>query len=328
MPADEIIKVKLPQLQPFEGVAQPNDKIFLYDESDGILKHADVSQLPFTDGGGGGGGDVTPAASASFKVRTTSTLNPKYEYDAESNNVIITDLRLIGKTDYPVRSTQTLGGDFRDDSLEYNPDDGKVIIKNFRLDTIEHITIDVNTIGNDTYTDLMNDIAELKRQQAPFTPTPTGPNFGAVWFRGDLATLAGTGWQECVEMRGLIPMGKKTSDEDYNKTIGTTIGSKVFKIDSIDKLPKHRFFSVVNQDASGDSFPYEIGRMISNIRSMIKSWAKPGSGKESYYLYGSTEDNIEPTLSPTNYLGKETPDDIKHIPECLIGHWIEYVGIE
>lgn len=321
-------KKKIPQF-PYANRPLANaDKVLIWGDAEGRTLYGNIGDLPFTNGSGGGG--TGTALGSPFPVRVSDI---SYSYNAGTNTTTITDVRLIGKTDYAVIATQLGGNEFPDNLITYNALAGSVTIAAFQLDADAKLRIYADgVVGSGLLAFMASMQAQLTlmaQYMAPFKVTALGPNGGKVWFTGNIATLAGTGWQECIAMRGKFPMGVNPNDADpLFSVVGATGGSKSHVIASVNNLPSHSFFTVVNDGITTNSFPDQIGRALTALRSMITSWSKPNSGgKESYVLYGAAADGIAPTLSPTNIIGKDTPDAIVNMNPYLVGTWIEFIGL-
>ncbi|MEO7212663.1 hypothetical protein [Mucilaginibacter sp.] len=302
----DVIKIKMPESPPFaEGITPTGDDlVWVWGIDDGILRKCKISDLPFsTSGGGGGGADPGITNPNPFMVFTSSD---NYAYDADTNTVIVSDVRLKGRVQYPVYVSQAGGGEVNPAIIGYeeiDPEDdtkGRFTLTGFQLDEGAHLTVIVpvnQNAGDSSLTQLTADVAELKRMMAPFTPTITGANGGKAWYTGDLNDLAGTGWQECVEMRGYFPMHRVEGDADFGGNVGTDGGAKGVKM--------------------------TLGNLISHVHNFIKIQTQ-GSGVTSGYVRGAVQGN---DTKATEATGSADPDPIKTIPPFLIGHWIEYVGI-
>lgn len=102
-----VTQVRIPDLQPLGRNINGNDLIPIWDSIAGITKQMAANQLPGGGGVIGGGGDGTAgniytALGSPFKVRNYDS---NYTYDAVNDKVIISDIRLLGKTDYIVSAT-------------------------------------------------------------------------------------------------------------------------------------------------------------------------------------------------------------------------------
>lgn len=272
---------------------------------------------------------VSPEQAGSGRLNVFSVKNTDPSYNNTSGSVVITDSRLIGKVDYIVQCTQFGGGVFRPDQVTYNAIDGKVTISFDALqdDELIWITIPMGLSADPDYSALTAQIEQLQIMMAPFMPAGGQPGKAKLWWPASAGDIP-EGWQECVGMRGMLPYGIDPADADFNKTAGQTIGDKNLTITSTDQLPRFRLFTVVNQSLSSTQLPSALGRAVSNVRSIILSYLKTSSGgPESYALCGSDANNVEPTLSPTSYMGKQAPDSLKNLPRGIAGRWIEFAGI-
>lgn len=222
--------VRIPALAPLGRAAAAGDLVPIWDGVEGATRQVDVSELPGTDGGGGGG-TVTTSPSP-FKVYTGSA---NYSYDGGANTVKVLDARLLNKTGYPVFATQD-NMELDDSQLTYNavdPDDdtkGSVVIANFQLDIASHLTITVpsslDPTGDAIYAALLADVALLKQIAAPFMTTALGANGAKVWWTGGAIPA---GWQECVAMRGLLPLAQDSGSADPRLTaaLGSSGGASL-----------------------------------------------------------------------------------------------------
>jgi len=276
MPEVPHITIKLPNLNPLGRQAQADDLMFIWDSVKGELVRCSVSDLPFGSGGGGGSGEPGVYLGSPFKVRTTSPSMAIVENPAGVFNTVITDLRLIGKSDYIVNSTQLNNAAFRDADVIYDSVNGKVTIKNFVLLAGEFVNLYPDGIpqssggsGGADLQALLDRIELLELMAAPFKPTPTGANGGAVLFMRPLSEIP-TGWEEVVEMRGRMPLGLDPGDDDF-KTLGKAGGTKTRTL-TIGNLPKHSFTYLSpsgNGSASGNRDNHPDGPMVERQTATI-----------------------------------------------------------
>lgn len=254
-----------------------------------------------------------------FKVRNTDA-----SYAIDGDDAIITDQRLIGATE-PVITCTKDNREYRDSELVIDAVAGTVKILGFySMDPDDHISVIVPSIIKtaDTVDALIPIITELQKYAAPFSAG------GGMILWNKPAALIPAGWQEVEEMRGMLPMGCDPDDADFKPEWTKTGGTKTHKIDSTDKIKKFSLFTVVDQTVNTDSHPATTGRSLSGIRSFIKYWFKLDAiGKESYELYGSDADNVQPTLSPTSAIGKDDPDAINHLNPYRIVTYIEPIPV-
>lgn len=246
--------VKLPQLEPYQGIIQPDDKLFVWEKDTAKLKQADVSQLPSSGTGGGtGGGTNIGTNPATFKIRITDP-----QCSIIGTDTVINDNRLLGFTDYPVRATQLNNAAFRDNELEYDSFNARVTLKNFILMASEFVVIEApgykNTAdGGGSFSSLLARIEKLEMIAAPFMLTENGVNGGVMIWKKP-ANLIPAGWQEWGPGRGKTLIGNDPNDPDFD-TIGKTGGEKKHTL-TIDELPSHNHQYLgftVNQSGGGDS---------------------------------------------------------------------------
>jgi len=261
----EHVTVKLPQLEPLDRSAVADDLLFIGDHTTGELKSCKVSDLPFGTGGGGGGSDVY--LGSPFKVRNTDEILTQTESPAGKFNTVITDLRLLGKTDYPVNTTQLNNSAFRDGEIEYDSLNGKVTIKNFLLKDGEFITLYPDGIPqtpstNADFATLIEKLELFEMILAPFIPTVTGANGGAIPFFRPFNEIP-IGWEEVVEARGRTLVGLDTSIDEF-KTVGLSGGKRLYKL-TIGQLPKFSFKYLApagNGSATGNKDNHPDGPLI------------------------------------------------------------------
>jgi microcystin-dependent protein len=112
----------------------------------------------------------------------------------------------------------------------------------------------------------------------------------------------GVGTFALPDLRSRFIVGYNSTDVDYN-AIGNKAGSKTHQL-TIGEMPKHRFFTIVDDIHAGGFFP----TAPSAFSSVLRAWDKNDAtvGRESYFLGGSV---IEPTLGRTNELGNDEAFD-------------------
>lgn len=259
--------IKLPQLEPYNGIIQPDDKIFIWEALTGILKQANVSQLPFgsgvagggTGGTGGTGGGTGAVKPATFKIRIT---DPQYSFNGI--DTVINDSRLLGFVDYPVRATQLNNAAFRDNELVYDSFNATLTILGFNLQQGEFLVIDAPGQANNsggTYSALIARLEALERISAPFLPDPVAGVNGGMVLWNKAVGLIPAGWQEVVDWRGRLPVGLDLNDLLYD-VVGKQGGSKVTKIET-NNLPDFTF----NYDGINPAITYKRGTTGSNFLS-------------------------------------------------------------
>lgn len=299
MPGDDVIKIKMPQSPPYDDGTAPavTDLVWIWDLGTGKLRQAPINTLPFS---ADGGGSVVTMPSP-FMITNTS---PQYSYDAGTNSITIEDTRLLNKSQYPVSTTQFGGGDLKLQDITYkaisDDDDtkGAVVISGFALADGEHITITVpGSAGSDdpVYAALLADVAELKKMTAPFKPTGLGPNGGKVWWPSD--NDIPDGWQECVAMRGLVPVGQDTGQAEF-AAIGASAGAKSVKLVAAN-IPELS----VDLDRPKKIADIDRGRDVSD-------WSV---------------DDVE-TVTLTVGTADADMVNVNVMNPYLVGIWIEYVG--
>lgn len=327
-------KIKMPNSPSYPAGAAPiaDDLLWVWDTTTQTLRQSKISALPFsTDGSGGGGGTVTNLGSP-FAVRSTDA---SYVPNNDGS-CTITDVRLIGKTDFAISSTQLNIADFEDGQVTYDPDNGKVTIANFQLDPGEKIRIYADGVVSDQLaafmTTMQAKMTKYDQMLAVFTPTALGATRARVWWTGPISEIP-VGWVVDTDQSGKIPIPQDTTDDDFKGNPGTPVGSKDLVIASTDNLPKFSLFTVVDDMLSTPGHPSSIGRGLSNALSMIRYFLKTAGGlnnqpgTETYELAGALDNTKIPTLSPTSPIGKANPDALKNIPQGIIGVWIKYNGV-
>jgi hypothetical protein len=297
--ADEpLITATIPQLPAYNDAVSTDDLITVFDVSTGTTRRTPVNKLPFSPGGGGG--TVTQLGSP-FPVRNIDSI---YHYDNVTGNSTITDVRLLGKSDYAVTCTQLGGGEFRDDMLQYNADAGSVTIIGFQLEHGEKIRIYADGVVTSAINALIGQISILSQICAPFLNGPTGAGGGKVlWMKA--ASLIPAGWQECIAMRGVVPIGFDPTDADFNKAVGTPGGAKTAKLTAAN-LPAHihQYRGTKFSGAAGDIEDAGLQAKRDNDLNLYK---------------GSTYD--------TSAAGNADPDAFSILPPNRIVYWIEFIGL-
>ncbi len=222
--ADEHTTVKLPQLPsyPSDEVIKSDDMLYVWNSQSGQLQHAKVEQLPFSFGGGGG--PVTHLASP-FMLKIGNE-----QISVVGNDTVISDTRLLGKTNYPVSSTQLNNSSFREDEVVYDDENGTVTILNFQLQSGEWIIIfpagvPDNSSGG-SLQPILDRLAELEAIVAPLRPTVSGANYARMWWTGPLPLPAG--WEEDTDWRDYTPIhapnnsviGQPVTGSSNTRTLG------------------------------------------------------------------------------------------------------------
>lgn len=249
-----LIRVKLPDLPLLSSdipatiprPIQSGDLLYIWDGVKNILTRADYSQLPETSSGGGsgGGGNVNVALGSPFKVRNG---DDTYTYDADTNTVTISDIRLVGKSDYAVFASDN-SNEFEnydavnnpDGQLEYDDVNGICTIHNYQLADNRHITIYADGIVNDQLTaylvSLQNKITTYDKVIAPVIYQIAGSTTyaGVAWPWRRPASEIPAGWSECTDLRGKTVIGQDPSDvwdainnvNGLSQSVWTIVGNK------------------------------------------------------------------------------------------------------
>lgn len=298
--ADEHITVKLRQLTPYPlDTVLGEDGIYIWEQATGILRQANVSQLPFSSGGGGG---TQTLVGSPFKARVMDAGVTVTEVTPGYFETTIEDIRLINKTDYPVSSTQLNNASFRDSEITYDAVNGTVTIKNFRLITGESVIlypdgIQTPSSGGGSLTDLIRRVSKLELMAAPFVENVLGAGGGRViWNRP--ANEIPAGWVEDTDFRGRTIIGLDSNDTDFN-TIGKTGGSK----DVIMTLP-----NLIDHD---------------HEYSFYQS-PRPGSGTAN----NAYADTLSLGTRRTGKTGSSTPEPMNILNPYRIVFVIKFVGVE
>lgn len=210
------ITVKLPNLPayPSHEPIKGSDMFYVWNAAAGQLQHANVNQLPF--GSGSGGGVVTMIGSP-FKVNVESE-----QVSLDDGNTIISDSRLLGKSGYPINTTQLNNSTFRNNEVVYDAENGTVTILDFVLQSSEEISLfpeGVSTAaGGGNLQPILDRLASLEAMVAPFVPLSGGSNYARVWWTGGIDTIP-VGWIEDTTWRDYTPIHANSASQ-----IGTTTG--------------------------------------------------------------------------------------------------------
>lgn len=299
----DLITIKTPQSEYLGRQAASADLLWIWDTERGELRQCKISDLPFGAGGGGGTGDPTVMLGSPFKLRLgDDQVTIDYDDVTKTYKTVISDLRLVGKDDYPISTTQLNNACFRDDQLVYDALLGKVTINNFNLQSNEVIILYPDGItatapsDGGSYTELQDQITEIKRMLAPFVPTLTGA-FGGMVLWGRPASEIPEGWQEVTAWRGRIPIGVDVTDEDIN-LIGKLFGAKTYTL-ATENLPDF----TIN------------GKGFQSISNNWRSGGAPSPGN----------DTGRETDREFSYNGGKAPFNI--VPPVRTVLFIQYVGV-
>jgi len=243
------IKLKMPQSPVYADGDAPavEDLVWVWDESTSVLRQAPISSLPFSSGGGGGGVSG-PISAFPIHVRFGDAAMTVVGADT-----VITDARLIGKTDYIVTTTQGALGEFNDAQLELDGELGTATILGFTLDDGEKISIIASAITEDAgtiaYEALIARITLLEQIAAVFTPSALGARGGMVLWNKPVGEIP-AGWQEVTDWRGRLPIGYDPGDADFN-AIRTKVGGAKTHMLTIDEMPAHTHDLTFDSPAEG-----------------------------------------------------------------------------
>lgn len=282
---DPVITVKLPALPLLVGDIEPDDKIFVFDSSAGMLKHAEVSQLPFGTGDGGSGGSsiILPAT---FVIENTSDA-----YSFSGGNTIITDTRLLGASGYAVRTTQLNNAAFRYDELVYDSVTGVLTISDFELQDNELLIIDApgkasGGSGGGSYEDILARLIFLEAIAAPFKPTALGIKGGMILWRRP-ANQIPAGWAEVIEWRGRLAIGWNPDDPDFAIN-GLTTGGEKKHTNTLEEMVPHDH----DYTSPNTSINYKRGTTGSELLSPSKNAKTSKTG--GIVIVGSPEKVAKP----------------------------------
>lgn len=309
----DVITLNMPATTPLDRNAVDGDLIWIYDSLLGKLRRCNISDLPFGSGGGGGGGTGTLLGSP-FKMRlgdpgvTIVTVSPGVF------NTEISDLRLVGKTDYPVSTTQLNNAAFRDEELTYNSVTGKVTIKDFSLNAGEVVILYPDGVApssggssGGSFDALQNQIDEIKNMLAPFIPSVSGNTFGRVWWTGTAEDIP-AGWVIDTAWAGYLPLAMNPNDDDF-KVIGDTGGTKTHTNTEEEMVP-HSHAAQGNPGIGNNYKSGGSGSPLDNVTGDKKyNWTEKTGG---YLPEGSTVKTAKPYSIMNPY---------------KIGMWIKYVGV-
>ncbi|RQO79125.1 hypothetical protein DBR40_05240 [Pedobacter sp. KBW01] len=303
------ITLNLPNTPPLGRNAIGDDMIWIWDSELSLLRRCNISELPFGSGGGGGGSGTILASP--FKVRLGDPEVVIVTVSPGVFNTEISDLRLVGKTDYPVTTTQLNNAAFRDAEISYNSVDGKVTIKDFSLLAGEFVVLYPTGVpsssGSGGSTALLQEqIDELKRMIAPFVPTVTGAAGGRVWWPSEDAPPPG--WIIDTAMAGYFPMAQNSSDPDF-ATIGQKLGSKTHT-NTEEEMPPHNHTAAGNPGVGNNYKSGGSGAPLDNVTGDKKyNWTEKTGG---YLPSGASEKVAKPYSIMNPY---------------FVGNWIKYVGV-
>ncbi len=316
-----ILKQKrLIDLPEFDRDVAADDRLYIWDNQENKLKQGTFEDLVAYlggaggTGGTGGTGGVETALGSPFKVRTT---DEGYNYDGGDNAVTITDLRLLGKSDYIVSGSDVAGvfrnfdADRGNGQLVFDEEAGSVTIKDYQLldSTLfdDHVCIYADGIVSAALQayilSLKNKISVYDKAIAPiiYKPTGGGAYKGVVFAWRRPASEIPAGWQECTDFRGKILIGQDPSDvydattnpEALGQDVGTPLGAK------IEFLTKENIPTL----QSGNEFAASTG-------TSVQGYKKAPAG----------------SLGKININTNASPTPISKIPPVKIVNWIEYIG--
>ena len=309
-----LTRVRLIDLPALNRTAAVDDIVYIWDNIRNKLCQAPVAALPGGTGGGGGGdtGNIYTALGSPFKVRVG---DDSYSYDADTNEVTITDVRLLGKSDYVVSATD-VSNEFENDRLTYNLTLGTVTISDYQLTSGSHITIYADGVLNDTYRQFIaNQQAQMNKillAVAPFLPSlnSAGEMVGGgglvPWFRP--AIEIPTGWAEWIPGRGCTLAGQDPSDvynpatnpnglSQANGTKGPVNADLVITNDNL-PLTRLKMFSEGGNHGN-----------LNNAGNNTPAWtSQHQNGNQDYDIKHAGDQNA--TLGSTSAFGKAIPDPL------------------
>jgi len=271
--------------------------------------------------------DAGAGASNFFKVRTSNaaTTNPKYE--VTGGNTVITDNRFVGVSEVCIVATN-MGQPFRDEDIVIDGVAGTVTINGFSgIGDNDQILVTVPAVIStaESFAAILPRIAKIERALAV-----AYSGQGVFLFKGTKAQIdAMPGFTVLDDTAGRTLMGYSATDPRFN-TIWDITGNKGYYSVTLtaDNIPKHNHQTAVDEQFTGNDHPSAIGRALSSIRAFIRFWFKTDAiGKESYELMGTDKDindatdPKEPTIGPTSFYGKATPDPIS-VVQPYITLWI------
>jgi hypothetical protein len=184
------------------------------------------------------------ASDAIFTVENTDS-----GYEDAGINCSITDIRLIGKTGYPVFTTQS-NVQFRPADLSYNTTTGTVTITGFNLLTDQVITIfSVGTVGSDT-SSLSDRLTAVEAMLAVVANSSTV----MIWIEPDLSKSPPAGFVEVTDYTGRFLVGVVPGDPAMG-AVGDIGGDSTVTL-SIANLPPHAHTIQLNENGTGNSSLY------------------------------------------------------------------------
>jgi hypothetical protein len=315
------VRVKITDLQQLNRVTNDNDIVYVFDSIRSILCQSPVTNLP-AGTGGGGGGNVGTLLGSPFKVRAG---DDNYSYDSGTNKVTITDLRLLGKTDYVVSATD-VSNEFENDRLLYNEVAGSVTISDYQLTAGSHITIYADGVVS---TALQTYILSIKDKITTYDKVlkPVLTLGGVCWPWRKPAIDIPPGWQEVTDFRGKVLIGQDPADVydattnpyGLNRANGTATGSRVGPAIAAANMVKFALKLFGGATKTGNIVPDPDG-------TKVASWStNHENGNQDYDIKGTVD--TEPTIGRTSHYGSDTPTGIPLPPPVgVIVNWIEYVG--
>lgn len=308
--------IKIPQLPPLGRMAAAGDLLAGYDGVLAKTVFVDVAELPF--GAGGGGGWPVTVLGSPFKVRNTDD-----SYAFVGADTVITDPRLLGKTDYIVSSTQN-NMEFEDDQMTCDPVAGSVTLLGFQLQDGSHVSIYadgvVSASASSLYATLTAQILLLQQMVAPFATTAFGANSAKVWWIGPASDIP-AGWQECTAMRGYVPIAQDPGDvydattnpDGLSRAIAVTGGTKYHTNSLGEMVPHNHTIATSNTRQNGSDAADPVR---STDPGSANTQGSIGTGK-TIGVTGGTPDPIT---------GIPSPAPFSMMNPYLIGIWIEFIG--